>query len=202
MKSLTFAAVFAFAAPFAARAEPRAEIGMRTGFALPVGNLASGFAMSNLFNGFVPLGVELGMRYTPALSALITFGYSFGLTTNCPTGVSCSGHQINLGLDLRYHMRPHEGVDPWVGLGMGFEWLGYSQSAGGVSADATFNGFEYFHVQLGADLAGSAKVRVGPFFEFGVGEYRSVKAGGTSAEIADKAVHEFLTFGLRVSFLP
>ena len=198
------AAAVALAAPFATRAGPGAEIGLRTGFALPFGDLAANVPLSSSFNGFVPLGVELGVRYTPALSMLVSFGYSFGLTTNCPAGDSCSGHQINLGLDLRYHARPHQTVDPWIGLGAGFEWLGASES-GSFNGDLTFNGFEYVHVQLGADLAASEKVRVGPFFELGLGQYRSLKAsaGGASgsADILDKAVHEFLTFGLRVSFL-
>jgi len=199
-------AVALLAAPSAARAAPGAEIGLRTGFALPLGDLASGVPMSDIFNGFVPLGVELGVRYTPELSALITFGYSFALPTNCPNGVSCSGHQINLGLDLRYHPRPHQDIDPWIGLGTGFEWLGFSQSNGALSADTTFNGFEYFHVQLGANVAGSDQVRFGPFFEFGLAQYRSASAnaGGLSAsgDLTDKAMHELVTLGVRVSFLP
>ncbi|HYV68468.1 MAG TPA: outer membrane beta-barrel protein [Myxococcales bacterium] len=152
MRSGILAAAVAVAAPMAARAAPRAEIGLRTGFALPLGDFSSGAPVSDAFNGFVPLGIELGVRYTPELSALVSFGYSLGLTTNCPAGDSCSGHQINLGLDLRYHLRPNQSIDPWIGLGTAFEWLGLSES-GGINLDVTLNGFEYFHVQLGADMA-------------------------------------------------
>jgi hypothetical protein len=206
MQARIVAAAVALAAPLAARAGPGLEIAFRSGFELPFGDIASGAPLSDSFHGFVPLGLELGVRYTPELSAAVSFGYAVGLAKNCPGNSSCSGQEITLGLDFRYHLLSRDRVDPWVGIGAGFEWLGLSQTTGGTSADARVNGFEYVHAQMGVDLAASDKVRLGPYVQLGLGEYRSatVSAGGLSAsgDFVDKALHEFLTLGLRVSFLP
>ena len=98
----------------------------------------------------VPLIGDLGFRFTPNLYLGVTGSYQLGLPKNCASGVSCSGHLVTLGLDVRYHLLPDLQFDPWVGLGLGYEWFGLSASAGGSTADATANGFEFVHFQLGA----------------------------------------------------
>ena len=205
MKSGILAAAVALAAPLAARAEPRVEIGLRTGFTAPLGDITGGALLSDQFHGFVPLGVELGVRYTPELSAVLGFTYAVGLPNNCPPNVSCSGREMSLGLDLRYHPRPRDPVAPWIGIGAGFEWLHESVTAGGASADLDVNGFEYVHTQMGVDFA-VGKARLGPFFQFGLGQYHHLSASApgfnVSQDITDKELHHLLTFGLRVSFLP
>jgi len=59
---------------------------------------------------------------------------------------------------------------------------------------------------VGADLVASPNLRVGSFLEFKLGRYRNLDAasGGpsTSTGITNKALHEFLTLGFRLSFLP
>jgi hypothetical protein len=207
MQSKILAAAVALAMPFPVRgAEPGPEIGLRTGFSLPFGSLAQNSgSLSDGFTGFVPIGAELGWRFTPNLYVGAAFSYAFGLTKNCPPGDSCSGHDIGLGIDLRYHVQPDERIDPWVGVGAGYEWLGLSETSAGSTTDLRLDGFEFVHAEVGADFVASRNVRVGPFLQFAVGQYKGANAssGGTSfsADIANKTLHEFLTFGARLRFL-
>ncbi len=190
-------------------ADTGAELGLRTGFSLPFGKIdgdATG-SISDGFSGFIPLTADLGWRFTPNVYAGLTVSYSLGLTKNCPSTFNCSGHDVGLGFDLRYHVLPDQPTDPWMGIGAGYEWLTLSASQGTSSATVTAHGFEFVHVQAGVDLSPSPRLRWGPFVQFGLGQYRTTSGsaspgGNFSADIANKALHEFLTFGLRVSYLP
>jgi hypothetical protein len=205
MHSRTLAAV-ALALPFSARAAgPGAEIAVQTGFSLPFGSIAGNSgSLSDAFSGFVPIGAELGWRFTPNLYGGAAFSYAFGFAKNCPPGVSCSGHDVGLGIDVRYHVLPDERVDPWIGVGAGYEWLSLS-ATGANSADLTADGFEFVHADFGADFVAAPNVRVGPFVQLRVGEYKGAKvntaSGSASGDFTDKTLHEFLTFGAKVRFL-
>ena len=202
MKSRLFAAAITLVAPFVARAaDTGPELAFRTGFSFPLGNFtgaAPGFspvAISDLFYGFVPLGAEAGYRFTPNLYAGLVFQYGIGVPRRCP---GCSGHDVGLGLDVRYHALPGGQVDPWFSVGAGYEWLSRAQSQGGFSSDLELNGFELVHLDVGADFMASPNLRMGSFLEFKLAQFRNSSGG----EISDKALHEFLTLGVRVSFLP
>src|SRR5256886_212257 len=88
----------------------------------------------------------------------------------------------------------------------GYEWISFAQSQPGFSSDTGLNGFELLHLDVGADLVASPNLRVGSFLEFKLRRYRNLDAasGGssTSTGITNKALHEFLTLGFRLSFLP
>ena len=205
----SFALAFAFAAlPLAARAAAGPEIGFRSGFTLPLGNLdneGGGTALSDLFNGFIPLTADLGFRFTPNLYVGLTGTYAFGIT-KCVAGASCSGHDVALGLDVRYHALPGEQIDPWVGIGSGYEWLSETVAGPGSTADIGAKGFEFLHLQLGADFSMTPNLKVGPFVQLGLAQYSSedLTLNGTPqpSTLNNKAIHELLTFGLRVAFLP
>ena len=123
MKSKLFMAAVALALPVAARAgDTGPELAFRTGFSFPFGHFtgappgSSPVAVSDLFHGFVPLGVEAGFRFTPDVYAGLVFQYAIGLWNGCPSNMSCSGHDVGLGFDVRYHPLPGRQVDPWFGI--------------------------------------------------------------------------------------
>jgi hypothetical protein len=207
MRGNILGAAIALAAPFSARAvEPGLEIALRTGFALPFGNVAgdTSSALSDLFSGFVPLGAELGWRSSPNLFTGMSGSYALGVTKNCPS-TSCSGHDAAIGIEIRYHALPDERIDPWFGIGAGYEWLSTSQTVRGTTAIANVEGVEFVHAEAGADVATPGNVRVGPFIRFSLGQYRRAESGsgGTtiSGEITPKALHQFLTLGVRMGFV-
>jgi len=146
----------------------------------------------------VPLGVEAGFRFTPDVYAGLVFQYAIGLWNGCPSNMSCSGHDVGLGFDVRYHALPGGQVDPWFGIGAGYEWLSFSQSQPGFEFDLRMNGFEFVHLDVGADFVASPNMRIGPFLQFKLAQFRDSNSG----EIMDRALHEFLTLGVRASFLP
>src|SRR5207237_6458268 len=114
---------------------------------------------------------------------------------------SCSGHDFRLGLDVHVHAAPAGAIDPWFGIGVGYEWLSISESSGAVSQDSTLRGFEFARAELGADFAVSPGFKLGPFASFSLGKYSDGSTSGilgsASGGLGDTKIHEWLLFGLR-----
>ncbi len=95
-------------------------------------------------------------------------------------------------------------MDPWFGLGVGYEILGITTSAGGQETSANGSGFEFANLQGGLDYK-AGPVMVGPFVSFSLGQYSSVTRqasgqGEQSGSIDKKAIHEWLTLGVKGTF--
>lgn len=181
------------------------EIGIRAGYGLPLGSTAGTLgggsaSFSDTVKGMFPLWADVGWRLNPNWYIGGFFQYGFGsvgaaFTVCSQTGVSCSWNDMRAGLNVHYHFLPDGPVDPWLGLGAGYEWL----SAGG-NLSGTFHGFEFGNAQLGADYKVSPYFGVGPFVAFTVAQFTRVSDSGTSGDIADKKIHDWLIFGLRGVF--
>ncbi|HEY6463916.1 MAG TPA: hypothetical protein VIY73_27285, partial [Polyangiaceae bacterium] len=115
--------------------EARFEAGVRLGYAATGGSYAQGYAMGSSASdiavggtkGGFPLVVDLGARLNKYFF-LGGFAQYALTTTSCLTpnpgySISCSGHDLRAGVEFLVHTRPRTGVDPWVGLGLGHEWL-------------------------------------------------------------------------------
>jgi outer membrane protein len=104
------------------------------------------------------------------------------------------------GLDSHYHLLPDQSVDPWVGLGVGYEILDFNVSVQGRSSTAA-NGFQFFNLQFGADYKALPNLGLGPFVMFGLGQYSNCSFSGSGAPssctVQETALHEWLTFGVR-----
>ncbi|HXN83518.1 MAG TPA: hypothetical protein VN883_13665 [Myxococcales bacterium] len=184
------------------------QFALRTGFMLPFGKTADRpqASLSDSYSGFLPIWIEGGYRFTPNLFAGAFFQYAFGFTKNCPPSFDCSGSDLRVGAEGHYHFMPGRMADPWLGVGLGYEWLRASISSGSISADATLHGFEFVDFQAGIDFAVTRKFSVGPFAALTLAQYRtiSVSSGGqsSSALIDKRALHELLIFGVRGTFGP
>jgi len=217
-------------APSRALAEDQTgfEIGFRTGYSIALGKIEGGgnADLGDYVSGNLPLWLDLGYRATPNLMVGIWGLYGFGFiggTLNddgCQVnGVSCSAHDIRIGADVQYHLQPFQKVDPWLGLGFGYEWLSLdvSASALGVNADlgTDVHGFQFFDVQGGVDFLPVADTGfgVGPFIDFALGEYSDGSCSGSlsgliqgsgslGCDISNTALHEWLTLGVRGTFVP
>jgi hypothetical protein len=198
--------------------EAGVEIGFRTGYALPMGSATdqgSDPDMDNLVSGNVPLWFDLGVRATPNVLVGAYFQYGIGfpgdlIEDGCDMdGVDCSIPVVRLGAQFHYHVQPFQPVDPWVGLGLGYEWLTWSVEAAGEDGSFTLSGFEFVNLQAGVDfgLGDERRFGIGPFVAFSVAEYSSVSCDGAIGldcddDIEDKALHHWLTLGLRGVFVP
>ena len=192
------------------------ELGVRTGYSIPIGNAVgssgggSSSSLSDLYNGVVPIWIDAGYRFNPHWYVGAFFQYGIGLVNkgssglNCGSGVSCSGSDMQLGLDVHYHFTPRMAFDPWIGLGTGYEIAGVSASQGGQSLSGSLSGFEFINVQGGVDFKPSRDFGIGPFVMFALDEYGSCSSSGTglsgSCTITNTALHEWFTIGARGVF--
>jgi len=192
------------------------ELGFRTGYAHALGKVTNEGTdpdMGNLVTGNVPLWFDLGYRVTPNVLIGGYFQYGFGipgdLADGCgESGVSCSLPVVRLGAQVHYHVQPFEVVDPWLGLGFGYEWATLSATEANTSGSLGVSGFEFVNLQAGIafGLGEKKKFALGPFVALSLAQYSTISCGGVLAgrcpdEVDEKALHEWLTFGVRGTFV-
>ena len=197
-------------------------LGLRTGYAIPMGsfaNTSSGTAkLSGEFSGQIPFSFDVGYRFAQqyVVGAYLELGYPFlvksgsGLAAQeCQvSGVSsCSGNaSVRAGLEFLYDFLPAGQFRPWAGIGAGYERIAYElKDSEGGSATVEYSGWEFLNVQAGGDWVVTPKFRAGPYVSVSFGQYDSVgiSSGGSSVgsvSIASKQIHEWLQLGVRGRF--
>lgn len=195
----------------------RFEAGVRAGIGIPVGNMVGstttapgGTSLADLVAWTVPLQLDLGARIGPVFVGgygAYAFGKAGSLLENAS---SRSASDLRIGFEVLWHLAPDRKVDPWLGVGVGYEWLNLSAGLGSLgTVNATFRGFEWVTVQLGIDFMLGRTFRLGPFLQSSVAQYDSGSADfifsrGTqtgSGDVQSKAVHAWIDLGLRFAFL-
>jgi hypothetical protein len=183
--------------------------GFRTGYAIPFGAANSGQSLGTLDGGKIPFWFDLGYRFSPSLyvGGFFEYGIAFVPVHTCnPTnqGTSCEGSDMRGGIDFQYHFSPSQFVDPWAGLGVGYEANRIRYELQGTEYSNIYYGFQYVDVQAGLDLHVSKVVPFGPFFDLSFDRFshESVKApsGDSSDQPIQSTMHEWLTLGLRGQF--
>jgi hypothetical protein len=95
-------------------------------------------------------------------------------------------------------------MNPWFGLGIGYEIASVSAEAGGGEASTTYKGIEFLNLQAGADFKVADNVGIGPFLSFSLGQYSSFSSesplGEIDGDIEEKGMHQWLTIGVKGSF--
>jgi hypothetical protein len=173
------------------------ELGVGASYALPLGESAKGARLDAMTAGTIPLRLDVGFRSSAQLFEGVYVAYAPGLS---PSGCSdCSAWDLHLGVEAALHSNFVTRFDPWVGLFVGAELLHASTQLAGVAFDSTSRGFEAgMHFGVGMRLAQS--VTVGPVLGAGFGEFLSVAGASESADIDEKGMHGWFTFGLRGTF--
>jgi hypothetical protein len=174
------------------------RVALRSGFAVPIGDAfdASG-SLSDTIEGYVPMRLDIGYRvqrhfYVGAVGQL-----GMIVPKNCPSGGSCSGTDFRIGVMAAYHFLPARRLDPWLGLGMGFEILNVSRDLGTSSVDVSMRGIELVSAELGADLRAAGGLRLGPVVSTSIGRFTSITVNDTSTGDFDASVHAWVMVGLR-----
>ena len=189
------------------------EVGLRSGYAIPLGSGASGHDLSEAISGAIPIWFDAGYRLLNPnlfLGAYLEYGIGFLPSTasaaGCDqNGVSCSVSLLMYGVQAHFHLAPHQAVDPWLGVAFGFENLMAGASQGNVSSGATDSGLDYVTFMVGGDYKPSPNVGVGPFVNLALGQYSNVSVSGPgntqtqSGSIPNPALHEWLMIGIRVT---
>jgi hypothetical protein len=216
----------ALAAPAAATAEaapppPNAGIllGVRAGYALPFGDVASDEASSppagphlkDLVPGKIPLWLEVGYRFNPHFHGelFMELAPSFVASRSCAQG-PCSALGISFGAEIQVHALPTKLVDPWLGVGFGVELLDATvydpsppQNGTPGRFEMTWRGVEVPRVDGGLDIALSSRLTVGPYVTASFAQFTSftskpVGKNETTHAVEDRATHVWLQAGLRL----
>jgi hypothetical protein len=202
---------------------PGVDLGARTGFGLPFGKSSGvpGDDFDELSGGQVPLWFDLGIHFGGHFTAGMYLSYGIGISSDefsraCDVledasvgvDISCTSSDVRVGAQFLFHVLPARLVDPWVGVGLGWEWFSATQRASdgtqSASATLTTNGFESFNLQTGVDFKIADHIGLGPFVSFSNATFGSVKLSCENLEcteqkqdITDTASHQWLMFGAK-----
>ncbi|MFP2904068.1 hypothetical protein ACLESD_03140 [Pyxidicoccus sp. 3LFB2] len=200
------------------------SLGLRAGYGIPFGESMGSqdedeeTKLSDAVSGVIPLQVDLGYFLNSNLYLGASFQYGIGqLPEDCDDSdledTSCGVTQLRFGVNVAYHFAPAAKINPWLGVGVGYESLSLNASGelGGapIEGSSTIAGFEFANAQGGVDFRVSDKVYVGPFATFTVAQYSkaSIKVDvegdspldmEASDDIEDKTLHAWLYGGVRM----
>ncbi len=196
---LAVAAALALAFP----AEAEVALDLKVGYAIPTGNAAASGgvdvyagAMNKLWSGAIPLEVAGRYRFSPNLSAGVTFQYdpAFVATWSCSAGLSCSGYDMRVGVEAVYGFLPAGFLNPWLSVGTGWEWTHLYVTDNVLANSITFSGWEYFNVQAGLDFNLSKTFAIGPYLGYFGGSYTSVSGDLSGSSVNGSIPSEFRSF--------
>lgn len=178
--------------------------GLGLGYALPWGKFDSddGLSVGESVTGQVPLILDAGYRIDHFVVGMqFQYGLAFRSANKCDGGADCSTKDLRLGLTLEYRIKPHEPIDPWVGIGVGYEWLSFSDTVDGRIRSGGIRGIEMFALRAGLDFQVADQLHAGPFVGFSLGQYSaSWRNEGGSEDISQTALHGWITIGVRGNY--
>jgi opacity protein-like surface antigen len=172
------------------------QAGVRVAYTDGVGVVYKGVHLSDASSGALPLLVDVGWRIVPELYVGVYGQYApvflktYALT--CPSGSSCTAQDWRFGVEADYHFLPRSTLDPYVGLGAGYEILHTSlrgvtlvpQGEGFVLATVqesiTDRGWEFVSLTAGLDWRFCESLGAGLFVLGTLGEYNVQAASGTA----------------------
>jgi opacity protein-like surface antigen len=179
------------------------------GYAAPTGQFDGygGDGLGSVLNGAIPFGAEFGYRFSPLFRGGIYFEGApvFVDSSACYPGDPCGGSNFQLGVEAQVHFAPYHRVDPWVGLGVGYEWLNVDATGGtgaGYPEHWRYTGWIFPRLSGGLDFAVSPFMTLGPYVAYSAGEYGDVYTAstGTTASIGQRAYHGWFSLGVRGNF--
>lgn len=193
---LLAAAVLSFAPAASADAIP-ISIGARVGYGVPTGEGSKGKSLKDTAGGLVPLQADV--MYALGFGLRLGLYGSYGILTGLKDGVD-SGSQTRVGAQAHFVL-PIPAVKPWIGAGIGYEWLTATSKGGGVEVKSTSSGLEMFNLQAGLQLGLLPILSLGPYVQYQMGTFTKGKAEGGGldfeGDIKETASHGWIQGGLR-----
>lgn len=192
--------------------------GARVNLAIPMGKSAEGINLSDYAATQGGFWFEGGYKVHPSILVGAFLGLGFGgmgdansvATISCDQeGVSCAAMDLRIGLQGTYTFMLDGLIQPWAGLGFGYEVLQFSLEHGDSHLTESGVGAELLMLQGGVDFNLNA-VTVGPFLAFTLGRYTSGSVscegsncsspGTTSYDVESPTVHSWFQIGVRGTF--
>jgi hypothetical protein len=186
------------------------ELGARLGYGLPLGDVDThdalagtvGDPLGQTIAGMVPIWIDGGYRFAPRWFGGLFFAYAPGWTggalQNECGSLDCSVFDMRVGAEVHYHLAPGERWDPWLGAGLGYEWL-HIRANGGFppSAEIWASGFELVNLQAGLDVPVGTRVHFGPFAALTTAVYSWNDSLPSSNTFGGPALHAWVVLGVR-----
>jgi hypothetical protein len=205
------------------------QLGVRTGYGGGTGIVYHGLSVKDASSGTVPIQIDLGVRALPQLYAGIYGSWGEIFTKNnpveCPGTLDCKTQQWRFGVQFDFHWLPTSRLDPYIGLGGGYEIL-HTHIAGGIPIPTVLGtiqgttdtsiidrGWEFATLTFGFDARLSRGAGIGPFASASLAEY-GVHSGTETVSVAGRQVasmppapvshglHELYFVGVRATFNP
>lgn len=199
-RTCLLAAGLACLVPAAARGDW--VVGVRSGYALPLGDYDATSRMSDLVTGQIPIQLDAGWRFRRlTLGGYASYGFGSvagAMKDQCDAANQrCSSTSLRIGGQIAYSFaQPYEPLDPWIAVGIGYEGITVKRYT-----SETRNGSEWAILQGGLDWRLSTATSVGAFASLSFGTYTDVSGGSQPGVITNRGVHEWVTLGLRGSFV-
>jgi outer membrane protein W len=195
--ALVLGSAHAFAQSEAGR---KVRLGVGVGFAMPLGDLSTA-PLSYDITRQVPVSLEAGYFIAPHL--LIGAYGQYGFAAGGEDSGDGTVRDVSFGIQAQYHAAPRAGIDPWLGLGVGYEILSNRSEQG----DMVARGLELARLQAGLDLRVAPAFTLGPFLGLSLDEYTHYKLTRDTYTAFDGAIHprgfhEWPTVGVKGTFAP
>jgi hypothetical protein len=177
------------------------------GYGLPGGDISNegDGRLGDVVNGAVPIGAEFSYRFNPLFRAGFYFqGAPLSVADSaCAAGDSCNGSDIQLGFDAQLHFAPFQRLDPWVGLGVGWEWMRIDATnfVDDIPDRWTYSGIVFPRLSTGLDVPLTPTFTLGPYLSWNAGRFTHVEQRSRGGfDIGDQAYHSWLEIGVRGNF--
>jgi hypothetical protein len=192
------------------------QLALRTGAAVPLGNVSTTTSMSDAFGIQAPFIIDIGGKPIPHLFIGAFLGAAVGgaagqIERTCEQlVVNCVGVGFRVGALIEWNVRPSEAVNPWFGYGFGYEIGGSNGSNQRTKISNSVRGFELGHFLAGVDFRLQEYFGIGPFVDAALGRYDAAESqtdqGGLvthrGGAIDEKSFHVWLMLGVRAVLLP
>lgn len=201
--------------------------GLRLGVGVPLGkagrDIISGNQrdLSDLTSWRSPIWIDVG--YSPSGSSTLGAYMQVGVGGNGDACLAdCDWSDIRIGASAEWRLLPGAAVEPWLGIGLGYEWLSYRvlfsaiiEDADGViqtvrgRATERFGGPELM-LHGGVDFQVDDALRIGPYASATVSQYLTdsyrcqpqTDLCPADGSIDGSAFHSWIGVGLRGAYTP
>lgn len=190
--------------------------GLRVGYALPLGEIGGKESKSlyDIAAGQIPLQLDFSYRIVDAISidAFAEWGYVFpGNSTGYVCDLvenHCRGFQWAAGLGAAYHFISDRPISPWLGLSLGYEWLGIDVETPEYDVRVIIHGMMYGLIEFGTDFDVGNGFSMAPILNWSIGQFQTISAdcdnvsGGLcdGGQIDNPKVHMWLQIGMRILY--
>jgi len=177
-------------------------IALRTGWAIPQGDIEQGSSLAEGVVGAIPFWLDLGFRATDELMIGVYMQYAHVFVRECAGPSGCNASDVRFGFQAQWHFGVRDAIDHWVGIGAGFEI--YDEDVGDTARRLA--GYELANLQAGEDISLGRRFGLGPFVSLSLGKFTTGQRFGGSGtapvefEISRTALHTWVILGLRFSF--